>query len=219
MAYTYNKDIADTANNKVNPCDLRSEIESSVWTYPLVGVRVKGTYQSDGTLINDPVLGSLLDITFNQSLPGGDVTQLDGIISAHQGAAAVIRKLIAIIKIFDGTRSVTESTWVEIGGIVVDFSSITGGENSFAVLTGAWHAAGNGADLRIVEETSGGDNVLGTISAADTSGKMVPFQLQTDTQPTSGLRVFKVEVQKDTAETFDVRYLTLSLYNIRIMGA
>ncbi len=211
----YSRNIAtDTANAKVNPSDLRSEISDDAWTPNFIGLRVKGDYQADGTLVDNPTSGKL-DIEFDAALPAGEITQLDDLLAAHAGNARVITQFIALIKILEGERSVTEEAWTEIGGVVTDIEGLVGNiSDAVVILTGLWKTSGTGAGLRIV-----GDNTLGAFEAPDTSSVMTVFREQTYTAPLGGNKLFKVEARLNGATSFDVKYITLSLYKIRTLGA
>jgi len=217
---TYSRDIStDTANAKVNVSDLLLAIRASTWTPAFLGVRVKGDGQADGTITHNAAVGKF-DIEFDAALPAGEETQLDDLLAAHAGNPIVVARFVAAINILEKEHEITKATWQEFGGVVADVSSFVNKMTEvLGVLTGSWKSVGAGGQIRACEEAAGGDNVLGTFNVPDTADMWVPFKVYTDTPPTAGLQVFKIEEKQGAATSLSVKYLTLSLYRVRVKGA
>lgn len=215
--YSYNIST-DTANAKVNPVDLTKEIRDVTWLETFIGLNIKGGMQSDGTFIYDS--SGKFEVHFTADLPEDEKTNLDGILSSHQGVAITSKRFITMISVLGSDLVITnDAGFDEVGGVVIDLGLFTVDPSEIIMFaTGLYKTSGvtgqNIPKMRIIEESDPEDTILSTHEAPDTSGVWSTFEFQTITSPTLGLRVFKIECTRDSATQFETKCITLSLFRV-----
>lgn len=76
--------------------------------------------------------------------------------------------------------------------------------------------SGATAELRIEEQTDGGDNIVAAATLPDTAGVWTRFQLSSaGTPPAAGKNTYELQGRLNGAASLEVRYATLSLLEIK----
>ena len=196
--------ISATANDAVDPTSLYSQIQGAALssaTFEYVST------DSDPTGSGVPTIY----VWFDSEPNSADRATLGGIIAAHTGVAAPRVTFHASSKFVESTAAISNDTdWEVLGGVVTspsffadDLDSIVGRCTGFCEVTGL------GVELRVTEN---GATMLSSPHALSESGT---FQFDTDTPPSAGQNVYRLEARLNGATAASVSFVSMSLLEVR----
>lgn len=194
----------DFPNQKINPDHLVPEIEASSIVTGLCDVTVKGDSVS---------------ICFDSSLSGADETTLDGLIAAHQGNPTTEAVFHASSKLVEDEKNITsDQTFECVGGSVTSPSFFSSNLAAcFGRCIGEVFVDGTGFEMQITETNDADteDKNVSAFAVADTGGVWKRFKFSTDVLIRTGENTYKLEGRLNGAASAKVRFVSLSLLEVK----
>lgn len=186
---------ADFPNGTVAPTKLDEQVRNSSISSPLDGVTSKPSQD-------------LVEIIFSSPLSGGDQSTLDAIVAAHDG--------IKDPSLNERVVLVLASEPISVPGVLGDLGeatfdtahSVWDPANALMVVEGSVAAVGGSVNLELLETTTSGDNVLGSLTGFS-GGR---FTLTSSVDPTQGVQRYRLRAQLNTAVSAEVDGATLTLF-------
>jgi hypothetical protein len=194
--------LVASANGKIQPSMLVGELFAALGVRPI-------------TIDEKPATQELV-LMFESAV---NETTLASVIAAHLGVKTEV-KFHASSKIVDEETAVLTSAWSTIGGIVTNIGFFI--PNLAAALgrvVGEYKAVGTGAQLRVIEVGADGTEVeimTPPKDLADTADVWTKTKFTcVNTPPRSGDSTFRLEGRLNGATSASVRFLSMSLLEIK----
>ena len=201
MTYSYSYELTEFPNDLVDETRLKLEVEATIPTADLVRV--------SAYVPEDPAVASTVAVVFATELAGAEKATLDAVVAAHSGAPVptpVFRASSTLVEL--------EKELVAVGGFevlagIVTTPSFFAADLSTLVsrIVGSYRAAGEGAELRVVEN---GGTVIGTFALAE-AADWTKMQWFTSTPPGEGTHEYTLEGRLNGATSAWIRFVSMSL--------